>query len=486
MKISVVIPCYNAAQFLRRAVHSVEQQGIDGTEIIVVDDASTDGTVAVAEQLRGELANLRIIRQPVNGGAAKARNAGLPQASGEYVCFLDADDAYGEGVFARVLAEFDRAPWIQAIDFPVRLVDSHREVSPLHLRIITNSLPSNLVVRRELALAVGGFPESPAFRTKQAGEDAVFRKVVGDWASIIHLNDVFLDYTIRRGGHLDVFMDRARVDNNGLRLLPEEDDKVVAQGVAEYLRQTRDRMLVQAGIPRRRVLEVKKGDRGVKFETFDSEASSIHATQTLEGKTYPPIPFLSDVASVLDIGANIGASAVIFAMRYPNARIVAVEPSRQPYILLRCNTAAHAKVECYNVGLFRATTKQTLFLGGPDSVTNSVVQNRLSSPIREEIQLVAADAFTADVGMTRPDIIKIDTEGCEVPIISAMLESFRAAKAVYLEYHNERDRREIDKLLGETHVLYFGKVPFPHRGELVYVRNDAFPTEDARGSLANR
>ncbi len=80
----------------------------------------------------------------------------------------------------------------------------------------------------------------------------------------------------------------------------------------------------------------------------------------------------------------------------------------------------------------------------------------------------------------RPDIIKIDTEGCEIAIMLAIPESFRGAKAVYLEYHSESDRRKIDQILGETHILYQGKIVNPHRGELVYVRNDVFPSPQER------
>ena len=137
-------------------------------------------------------------------------------------------------------------------------------------------------------------------------------------------------------------------------------------------------------------------------------------------------------------------------------------------------------IECHNVGLFSTTMKRPLFVGVTDSLTNSVLPNRYSGERREEIQLVAADVFAAETGMTRPDIIKIDTEGCELPILSSMSESVRAAKVVYLEYHSEEDRIAIDEMLRPTHILYAGSVTFPHRGEFVYVRNDAFPTHAER------
>ena len=122
------------------------------------------------------------------------------------------------------------------------------------------------------------------------------------------------------------------------------------------------------------------------------------------------------------------------------------------------------------------TMKRPLFVGVTDSLTNSIVPTRYASERRDEIQLVAADVFATEMEMTRPDIIKIDTEGCELPILSALGESVRATKVVYLEYHSEDDRIAIDEMLRPTHILYAGSVPFPHRGEFVYVLNDAFPT----------
>ena len=72
------------------------------------------------------------------------------------------------------------------------------------------------------------------------------------------------------------------------------------------------------------------------------------------------------------------------------------------------------------------------------------------------------------------DFLSIDTEGSEIPIIESCPEAFLAAKVIYLEYHAEEDRRRIDGLLGDSHVLTAGRVHYPHRGEFAYVRKDAF------------
>lgn len=247
---------------------------------------------------------------------------------------------------------------------------------------------------------------------------------------------------------------------------------------------TVENMPREAGVEKTRVLHVSDSRNPAfqpfDFETFDTNTSFGHAKETFQGRIYPPVPFVKTPARVLDIGANIGASAVTFSLRYPRARIVAVEPAHQAFTLLRRNTASRETIECYNVGLFDTTTKRPLFAGVTDSLTNSILPNRFAGERREEIQLVAADAFVAETGMTRPDIIKIDTEGCELQILSSLGESVRASTVVYLEYHSEEDRIALDELLRPTHILYAGSVAFPHRGEFVYVRKDAFPTQAER------
>ena len=90
--LSVVIPAYNYANTLERAVHSVTQQLASHHELIVIDDGSTDDTPAIMDRLAQEgLNNTRFIRQN-NGGAASARNRGIVEAQGAWLLFLDADD----------------------------------------------------------------------------------------------------------------------------------------------------------------------------------------------------------------------------------------------------------------------------------------------------------------------------------------------------------------------------------------------------------
>ena len=88
--ISVVIPCYNAAAFLRATIESILGQTQPVLEVIVVDDGSTDDSANIAESFGPPV---RVIRQP-NQGESAARNRGIEAAGGEWVAFLDADDLW--------------------------------------------------------------------------------------------------------------------------------------------------------------------------------------------------------------------------------------------------------------------------------------------------------------------------------------------------------------------------------------------------------
>lgn len=96
-QVSVIIPAYNAVAFLGRSVASVQRQELLDLEILIIDDASADGTLALARVLAAEDPRIKIIAAARNGGPAAARNRGLAQARGTWVALLDADDAFEAG-----------------------------------------------------------------------------------------------------------------------------------------------------------------------------------------------------------------------------------------------------------------------------------------------------------------------------------------------------------------------------------------------------
>ena len=93
LKVSVVIPCYNAADVVGRAVESALNQTLRPTRIICVDDGSSDETWQVLQSLEERGEGIVLALTGPNAGAPAARNRGLAEATGEYVQFLDADDS---------------------------------------------------------------------------------------------------------------------------------------------------------------------------------------------------------------------------------------------------------------------------------------------------------------------------------------------------------------------------------------------------------
>ena len=106
-KVSVIIPCYNQAAFLPKAVASLQAQTMPEWECIIVDDGSPDNAAEIANNIALKEPRVRLIQQ-TNQGLASARNAGLKQAKGEYIQFLDADDTIAPEKLDRQAALMDQ------------------------------------------------------------------------------------------------------------------------------------------------------------------------------------------------------------------------------------------------------------------------------------------------------------------------------------------------------------------------------------------
>ena len=169
--VSFVIPNYNHAQYLGDAIRSVLAQSYAGTEIVVVDDGSTDESRAVAEQFG---ARIRLLCQ-ANAGLSAARNTGIQAATGDYIALLDADDLVEPLYTERLLAALAAAPQADGAYCGYRFVDQNNQPLPrLERRVVAPELlytallngnywvPESLLIRRECYLAAGEF--DPALR----------------------------------------------------------------------------------------------------------------------------------------------------------------------------------------------------------------------------------------------------------------------------------------------------------------------------------
>lgn len=163
--VSVVIPIFNGAPFVAKAVASILAQGVTGVEIIVVDDGSTDGTQAVLVEL-ATTAGIVWFQQD-HGGPARSRNRGISEASGEFVALLDCDDVWLPGKLEAQLAIMRARPAVGVVHTDYEVVDEQGLVEerararysqePLVLAFVGGhtALPSTLLLRRSVLDEVG-------------------------------------------------------------------------------------------------------------------------------------------------------------------------------------------------------------------------------------------------------------------------------------------------------------------------------------------
>ena len=98
MKVSVIVPVYNTAEYLEKCLDSLVHQTLKELEIIVVNDGSTDGSQKIIEEFARKYPNIKAYEKP-NGGLSDARNYGIERASGDFIGFVDSDDSVSEEMF---------------------------------------------------------------------------------------------------------------------------------------------------------------------------------------------------------------------------------------------------------------------------------------------------------------------------------------------------------------------------------------------------
>jgi glycosyltransferase involved in cell wall biosynthesis len=109
-RVDVVVPCYQYGRFLRECVTSLFRQGIDDLRVLIIDNASTDNSVAVARQLSAEDGRIEVLARPCNLGHHASWNEGIEWAKSDYLVILAADDLLADGAIARAISVLDRHP----------------------------------------------------------------------------------------------------------------------------------------------------------------------------------------------------------------------------------------------------------------------------------------------------------------------------------------------------------------------------------------
>lgn len=173
-RVSVIIPAYNVAPYIEDAVMSALGQSYQDLEVIVVNDGSTDATSQILDGIRGDIHRI----DQANKGLASAKNAGLRQARGAFIAFLDGDDLWSPGLVQRGVEALDSHEETDIVVFDASLIDETGSPSgstyygsrPRSLRFRSQDQPRWIVqynyilgfnmCRAEILQEHGGFDES--------------------------------------------------------------------------------------------------------------------------------------------------------------------------------------------------------------------------------------------------------------------------------------------------------------------------------------
>lgn len=162
--VSVVIPCFRCADTIGESVASIAAQTLPPRQVILVDDASADGTARALHEVAGRYPEgwIEVIELPENGGPSRARNTGWARANQEYIAFLDSDDTWAATKLELQLRVLREDPRIALIAHPMRILERGAPMPkpPLHARtrivprrrlLLNNPFPTpSVVLRRDL------------------------------------------------------------------------------------------------------------------------------------------------------------------------------------------------------------------------------------------------------------------------------------------------------------------------------------------------
>jgi glycosyltransferase involved in cell wall biosynthesis len=225
--ITCVIPVYNDRVNLGRAVASALGQKAVRVEVLLVDDCSDAATREYVATLGDTDPRIRTFFLQRNGGQGQARNIGAMLAAGRFIAFLDQDDEHSPGWYREALEYLEQRPSLGAltgdatvIDIPVRFGIDRTD---LRIRGLSSVFVTNIVFRRSVFLASGGFPTTGLWRSAIAGEDGTYRVGLARNWNFVRCAREALIHRAREGGATVYFLDRSKV----------EQDKVVMTRLEE-------------------------------------------------------------------------------------------------------------------------------------------------------------------------------------------------------------------------------------------------------------
>jgi FkbM family methyltransferase len=183
------------------------------------------------------------------------------------------------------------------------------------------------------------------------------------------------------------------------------------------------------------------------------------------------IPNPGHVRTIVDIGANIGLTAIYFRMLYPISRICCFEPCSSSFGMLKENTASFSGIETYRLAVSDYDGKANLKIHKDNSGQNSLTFDGENFTNRETVMVRNAYPLLQEMLLTTVDVLKIDTEGSEVPIMRSLVPMLPQVRHVLVETHSSEDRLAIEALL-PTHTLVADRNHVKGFGILLFSRKE--------------
>lgn len=207
--ISIIIPSYNHAKFISKAIDSVLTQTYQNFEIIIADNCSDDGTDRVLAYYKDH--RIRTLKLKNEGIIAKSRNLAIKEARGEWVAFLDSDDWWFENKLESCISNASNSTQVIYHDMKVfdgdndiltdKIVKSRKLRNPVLIDLLVNGnclINSSVMVRREMLTKVGGIDERKGLVT---GEDYhCWMKLARETNNFLYLPKELGYYTVHQRG----------------------------------------------------------------------------------------------------------------------------------------------------------------------------------------------------------------------------------------------------------------------------------------------
>lgn len=204
MKISVVVPAYNAEAYIEATIRSILNQTWRDFELIVIDDCSRDRTVEIVSRLAEEDRRITLLKNEKNSGVSVSRNTGVSKAKGEWIAFLDSDDLWREDKLEKQLAflesrqdavlGYTASAFMDEDGSPYNYILEAEEVMTYRKLLRRNLITcSSVMVRREVMARhpMGG---------DQMHEDySVWLQILRETQCAYGLNEPLLIYRLRKG-----------------------------------------------------------------------------------------------------------------------------------------------------------------------------------------------------------------------------------------------------------------------------------------------